>query len=498
LDTISHQIVEHCLPFFIDSKCPEVILRDESDTLSLNAYFKDTFGAVATRHTFSLGSHEFTLMGLRLSRDQRHRLAFAAGNREVIPERLDKAIPNLSRRLEDESGAKFSYLGWISSPYLDTHVNHERTSFSFPPDIGDGVFAAPDEPTQAEIREAAVQIVKNDLRPFLEAINDEKRSTIETFVTVDEPEYRPLRRYIDEFIDRVPPGATKRELDLAMHEQMYLRQRSLKQEGRALMDERDRHALQPEDYTTKLQQFLERANEFGKASLARYVAHRRVMLGFLEKSLEADPDTGKYEMERVIHQIIYPMRSTSDEVSYEQQNLWIIDERLAYHSFLTSDMPLDEIPSVTNESKSRPDLFIFDRALSFSEDEHVHNSIVLVEFKKPEKFSPRPEDPIDQVYRLIKEIRSGQFKDRRGKLIKVAADQIPAYAYVICDLTDYMNRICEFKGFTKTPDNLGWYSFNPNLRAYVEVISYTKLLADAKKRNRVLFDRLHLPTSLAE
>jgi hypothetical protein len=48
-----------------------------------------------------------------------------------------------------------------------------------------------------------------------------------------------------------------------------------------------------------------------------------------------------------------------------------------------------------------------------------------------------------------------------------------------------------------TPDNLGYYVYNPALSAYVEIISYTKLLQDAKKRNRILFDKLHLPVNSA-
>jgi hypothetical protein len=46
-----------------------------------------------------------------------------------------------------------------------------------------------------------------------------------------------------------------------------------------------------------------------------------------------------------------------------------------------------------------------------------------------------------------------------------------------------------------TPDNLGYYGYNPSLSAYVEIISYAKLLRDAKKRNRILFEKLHLPVS---
>ena len=49
------------------------------------------------------------------------------------------------------------------------------------------------------------------------------------------------------------------------------------------------------------------------------------------------------------------------------------------------------------------------------------------------------------------------------------------------------------KGLIRTPDNLGYFGYNPSLSAYVEVISYTKLLRDAKKRNKILFDKLNLP-----
>ncbi len=44
-----------------------------------------------------------------------------------------------------------------------------------------------------------------------------------------------------------------------------------------------------------------------------------------------------------------------------------------------------------------------------------------------------------------------------------------------------------------TPNNLGYYGYNETLNAYYEVISYAKLLADTKKRNRILFDKLNLP-----
>jgi hypothetical protein len=47
-------------------------------------------------------------------------------------------------------------------------------------------------------------------------------------------------------------------------------------------------------------------------------------------------------------------------------------------------------------------------------------------------------------------------------------------------------------GGRRTPDNLGYYGFNESLNAYYEILSYTKIVTDAKKRNRILFEKLNL------
>jgi hypothetical protein len=493
LAIIGHRLVEHCLPFFLDPKCPAVVISDERDRIDLNHYFRENFAAKATRHSFEIGNSTFTLRGLRLynPHETQHRCIYAANFREVIAEKLDKYLPNLQRKLADSEGA-FVYLGFIEGDYLNQHVNSERTTFSFPlnRDTTDELF---DEITLEAIRTAALGCVSADLQPFLQEINTEKRTAINSYISTEGPQYRPLTRYMDEFIDRIPPGAKGLALETALHEQMYQKQRELKRESYTLMDENTNAALKPEEYEAKLNDFIERANELGKSSLAEYVAHRKVILEFLEKSLQSDPETGKYPLEEIIHKIIYPMRTTSDDVPYEQQNLWIIDERLSYHGFLASDLPLNAASLLSNDSNSRPDLMIFDRALTFSEDDAALNSLVVVEFKKPDRSGYRKEDPIDQVYRLIREIKGGHFKDKTGREIKVQSDRIPAYAYVICDTTKEIEIIAQNKGLLPTPDQLGYYGYNPSLSAYVEIISYTKLLRDAKKRNRILFDKLHLP-----
>ena len=69
----------------------------------------------------------------------------------------------------------------------------------------------------------------------------------------------------------------------------------------------------------------------------------------------------KYPLEEVVHKLIFPMRSTSDEIPSHDQNLWIVDERLSFHSYISSDKQLrSNAGRLESDSKLRPDLFVYD------------------------------------------------------------------------------------------------------------------------------------------
>ena len=240
---------------------------------------------------------------------------------------------------------------------------------------------------------------------------------------------------------------------------------------------------------------MERFNELGTSALAQHVLHRKIILDLFAKALQRDSETGKYSLEKTVHSIVFPMRATSDDVPFEQQDLWIIDERLTYHSFLSSDKPLKGLEGIDSQSESRPDILIFDRPLAFGEDDQPLSSLVVIECKRPARDNYREESPTSQVYRMIREVRDRKMKDSHGRLLRPANSQIPSYGYTICDLTPDLETRVQNMGAFRTPDNLGYYGFNQNLNAYYEVISYNKLLRDARKRNRVLFDKLNIPVT---
>jgi hypothetical protein len=250
LAVISRRLIEHCLPFFIDSKAPSVTLRDEIESIDLNKAFAEAFAAGATDHTFQVKDHTFRMRGLRLYSpyENLHRLMYAANSREVRTEKIDKVIPNLQSKLSDPTGP-FVYLGFIEGDYLDKTANGERTDFSIP--SGDDDDNVVGEITIRDIRADAVESVRRDLAPFLEEINREKEERITTYIAQEAPEYRPLVRYLPQFIDKIAPTTKGLALEIALHEQLHQRQRELKQESGKLLSESGKESRRLQDLSSE-------------------------------------------------------------------------------------------------------------------------------------------------------------------------------------------------------------------------------------------------------
>jgi hypothetical protein len=130
-EQIVQRIVEHFLLIFFDESCPQVTLHDQGMRYSLNEVFAKDYKTTATVHRFELSAISFTLHGFRLTtpRVTKHKLVYAANRRGVVSENLDKFVPNLNRRLTNDQGNSFVYLGFVQSPFLSEHVNPARTDF---------------------------------------------------------------------------------------------------------------------------------------------------------------------------------------------------------------------------------------------------------------------------------------------------------------------------------------------------------------------------------
>lgn len=497
-EQITQRLIEHFLLVFLQEDCPAVEVHDQGLKYSANNIFEKEFKASASTHEIRIKDQTFVLNGFRLSasRTPKHRLLYAANQRAVVSDVLSDYIPNLTGRLIDEEDNPFTYLAIVQSPYLNQRVNNARTDF----DIGhtnDGEAEQPslfaEEIRRSDIRDACIERIEKDLQDVITSINEAKSAKINKYVQEEAPQYKILLKYEKDFIGQIPPSASKIEIETALHKELFQREQKMKQEGSKIIKEADK-IEDYEGYRKRFSDFMENYNELGVSALAQYVSHRKIILDFLERAVSKDPGTSKYPPEKAIHHLIFPMKGTTDDVPYYQQNLWMIDERLTYHSFIASDKPLSSIGEIENTSLKRPDIFIFDRKIAFAEGDQPINSIVVVEFKKADRNDYTPEEnPLSQCFDMVSEIRSGRFKDAKGRPISVSTEKIPAYCYVICDLTPSMdNVLLDIEGAEKTPDQQGYYGYHRRRQIYYEVIDYNKLLRDAKKRNRVFFDRLNI------
>lgn len=199
-----------------------------------------------------------------------------------------------------------------------------------------------------------------------------------------------------------------------------------------------------------------------------------------EKSLEDD-----------IHKLIYPMQ-TIENKDYSEHNLWLIDDRLAFHSFCASDI---QFKKFLEESKSleRPDILIFDKPFIYTPNKEFITSMILIEFKKPKRNDYNiSKNPITQIIDYLAEIdKSEHIIDNDGLTITINKNT-QRQIYIIADLeTTFESIIKKYFGWLiKSSDGMGYYGYEPNSRAYVEVITYEKLLKDVRNRNRIFFEKL--------
>jgi hypothetical protein len=493
---IAKAILEHCLWYFVrPGGAPHIkVVEDDSDDVDLNLLYDDYMVSSADVQELVIKNQPFELihMRLRTSSLPNPQLNWCAANRVVDHYNLTGRVPGLHGKLTD-GDAEFMYACYLMSPFLNRFVRPERTGF----DIADDNEGALDEddPSKSDILAATLRAIEQHLHSNLAVVRDAGEARLREFVDTRAPRYRPILPHINERNLSVDPTTSDKELELQLHKILAEFDAELLEEGQRVLAS---ETMDGQEYKERVTKYLEKVEAIKQSDLAAYVTRRRVILDLLEKAILSD-EQGKYSKEEVVHNLIIPMGTTSDSIPGDASNLWVIDERLAFHNYLASDKTIKSMPITGSDSTSEPDLTalkLAEKPILVAEGEMPpHASIVVVEFKRPMRDDAAPgsdRDPIDQALNYLEKIRDGKVTTARGRPILGAKD-IPGFCYVVADLTPTMIRCCKRASLNITNDCQGYFGFNPNYNAYIEVISFDRLLIMAKQRNRAFFDRLGLP-----
>lgn len=82
---------------------------------------------------------------------------------------------------------------------------------------------------------------------------------------------------------------------------------------------------------------------------------------------------------------------------------------------------------------------------------------------------------------------------KKSNHVSFYSNNTPIYAYIIASITPKLKEIAEDTGYlTISSDALGYFGFHPKHHIYFEIISYKKMIQDAKDRNKILFDKLNI------
>jgi hypothetical protein len=184
-------------------------------------------------------------------------------------------------------------------------------------------------------------------------------------------------------------------------------------------------------------------------------------------------------------------------VPFEKHHLWLLDERLAYHRYLASDKQLRKTEPLENDSKKELDLIVFDKACAFTDvTMGPFQAITIIEFKRPMRTSYSDgENPFEQVLNYIDEIRAGKALTLDSRPIPIS-EGVHFYCYIVADKTDLLEQYAYRAELEKTPDGQGFFGYKKHYRAYIEFVSYSKLLDGAKQRNHAFFEKLGLPLAI--
>lgn len=501
-ETIAKQLLEHCIWYFLrDGGAPDIMVHDDGNPfveVNLNDEYENYMTSRSKRDEFWIMNTQFyiTHLFVKSGTNSEHSLSFCAADRTVIDESIAHKVVGLFGPIEIDEES-FIYKGYVTSDFLSESVSPDRTTFNISAIPSEMTSNA--EITMQEIRSKAISRVTDFLQEYIKDNILEGRERVSNFIANKAPRYQILSSILPEDDLVVNPKISDKDLDLKLYGHLSAMERELMAEGHDLLI--PGNIEDKENYSERIANYMQKAVDLKRSDLANYVAHRRVIIDLLERAIQVTK-SGKYNREDVIHNLIIPMIRDTTELRFEDANLWVINESLAFHNYLASDKPLCSMEFIDSDSSKEPDILsltIFDNPLLVGEQlgYQAMGSVTVVEFKRPMrndyKEGIEEKDPIAQALGYLSRVRNGKIQ-RNGRPIKLA-DDVPGFCYIIGDLTPHMEECAQMKDLKLTHDKLGYFGYNSNFNTYIEVISFEKLIISAKQRNRAFFDKLGLPTS---
>lgn len=476
LETIAVRTVAHFINYFVNIDCPKITLMDSKNSISLFDKFTDDM-VKDTKFSIQVSvdgedrklSLNCFLVPKNYSDDETgtNGLFFGAHGRAVKRFEMDSVLG-----LKAIDG-KYAFFGYLEGPMLNDAVNDTRTEFSLSDDVVD------------ELKRECIDNMHDFLRVEIDKVRERQ---IQTIVNVRNEHLRfyNIAKDPEEIADKLSL-ATQKDEDIFVE----LSRQSLRQYKKKRKQFVEAKTKELPDIEQRAKAYVSELQDESLSSLAEYVYKRKLILEiFEEKTGFADIDAEKAHYERVVHELICPLGTTKSDLSYDDHNLWVIDDRLAFYSYFNSDKQLKAQASTTDTR--RPDVTLFDLGMGF-EKGSSQEPITIVEFKRPKRDDyTMVDNPFTQVQDYVEELRkAGEATRYDGRLIRTIEDQTPFMCQIVADDTESLKYVMKrVGGFYKKAGSKSYYRWDEGFKIFMEVTSYSDLISGAKARHVAFFDKL--------
>lgn len=505
-EDIAKGIMEHCFIYYLCGNLPQIDVGEtnedgEMKTLSVNDYY--SLESKEKEKNILVEDENFHLYVVKSDKttSRKYNYVSLCANSRVVGSKKNLAdVDSLYTYPITENGeSKFIDI-YVVSPYLDKHVNSSRTAFKIPERIEDAI---PYENEKNEISiEAIMKAIAKEMATMFEtyAIDTKNRNIkeVKDYIITTAPEYRSFLLR-DDILEAMPPNLSDDKKEAYLHDIAYT-------ENKKIAEKIDKfiqlNEVNEEEISNIIDTIKKRA-AYDADKLVGYVSRRKAIISLFEKMLEMK-ENGIYELESMIHNLIFPMGLTNESVCYQYHNLWLLDDRFSTFRFIASDSSITSFSQI--RSSKEPDIvmindasLLVNNAISFGDKNMGEiGTMVIFEFKRPgdtahqKKKGDNRWEFSELVEHYFDDFLYGKEKDKKnwkGQVVRIT-NETPKFGFVVMDempteLVDYNTK----HGWRKTPFG-SFYKMNPDLNLHIEAMDFHTLLRNAEARNKPFFDHL--------
>ena len=506
-EDIAKGIMEHCFIYYLCNNLPQInvveISKNKINNKSLNVldYFsKEAKDKERDVVVYDEKFHLYITKSNKTTSRKYNYVTLCANSRSVGEKKNMAEYDSLYSYPILEDGETWFLDIYVVSDYLDKKINNSRTAFKMP-ERNDPMISFDNQQHIISIEDIMKTITKEVSSLYASYAQKTKEKNIEevrNYISNSAPQYRSFL-YRQDVLDAMPPNLSDDKKDEYLHSVAYKENKKLNEKIESFIKLQDVN----EDRIKEIIDTIKAKTAFDSDSLADYVFRRKAIIDLFEKMLDAHED-GKYELESMIHNLIFPMGLTNRQITYQYHNLWLLDDRLSSFKFIASDKSITSFSQI--KSSREPDLILIndennlvDSRISFGDkDAGEIGMMVIFEFKRPgdTAHQKNKNDFRWEFSELLEEYFDdflyGKEKDKknyRGNVVKVSADT-PKFGYVIMDeMPDQLITYNKGRGWRKTPYN-SYYKIVADLNMHIEAIMFQDLLKNAKEKNNPFFDHL--------